>query len=59
MEPFAWCFLRCLPARSISVSCRSRSLVRNDSLQLLLDMNLEAVNVSASTAVIFTPQLLD
>ena len=32
--------------------------VRNDSLQLLLDMDLEAVNVSASTAVIFTPQLL-
>lgn len=26
--------------------------VRNDSLQLLLDMDLEAVNVSASTAVI-------
>lgn len=32
--------------------------VRNDSLQLQLDMDLEAVNVSASTAVIFTPQLL-
>ena len=32
--------------------------VRNDSLQLLLDMDLEAVNGSASTAVIFTPQLL-
>lgn len=41
-----------------TVSCLQQVSVRNDSLQLLLDMDLEAVNVSASTAVIFTPQLL-
>ena len=56
--PFAWCFFA-LPAGAQHIRVVPQQVsVRNDSLQLLLDMDLEAVNVSASTAVIFTPQLL-